>query len=200
MNRWGTELLLAGFLLAAVPGTAAAAEARTADEPLGQPLAQMQLAPDPMAATREQQRMLSSMWTFASLNYLYCDVVGLMDSNMLKQYVDGTVNGTKMSESFLLGATVLMEVPMSMVFLSTTLDPGTARIANITAGSLMTVVQAATLAVGHPTSYYLMSSIVEIATTGFITGYSAFAMKPPQLIPAVSVTPDSMAVGLSGRF
>lgn len=77
---------------------------------------------------------------------------------------------------------------------------GTARIANITAGSLMTAAQLGTLAVGRPTSYYLFSSVVEIATTGFITAYSAFYMKPPKLMPAVSVTQDAVVVRLSGSF
>ena len=147
-----------------------------------------------------QQRMLSSLWTFATLNYLYCDVVGLMDSTMLKQYSAGKVNGTKITEGFLLGATLLMEVPMAMIFLSTELEPGHARIANIAAGILMTVVQAGTLAVGKPTSYYLASSIVEIATTGFITIYSLFFMKLPPVAPVAVVSRGSFAVNVGLTF
>ena len=41
--------------------------------------------------------MLSSLWLFALLNYLYCDVASLMDSAMLRQYLTGTVNGMAMT-------------------------------------------------------------------------------------------------------
>lgn len=43
---------------------------------------------------------LSVLWLFASLNYLYCDVIGLMDSNLLNQYVTGVVNGMSLTEMF----------------------------------------------------------------------------------------------------
>jgi hypothetical protein len=97
---------------------------------------------------------------------------------MLRQYQDGKVRGVTMSEGFLVGATALMEVPMSMVFLSTALSPRASRVANVVAGSFMTAVQTATIFVAKPTSYYWVSSIAEITTTGFIATYALFAMKP----------------------
>lgn len=140
------------------------------------------------------RNILSSLWAFATLNYLYCDVVGLMDSSMLNEYLDGEVGGVEMNDEFLLGATILMEVPMSMVFLSQVLQPRALRIANIGAGILMTSVQTATLFVGEPSSYYLFSSIVEIATTGFITAYAFRALEPSRLQPSVAVGHDSLGV------
>ncbi len=47
-------------------------------------------------ATVEGTRVqLSTLWIFALLNYLYCDVMTLMDSNFLKQFMDGKVGGSK---------------------------------------------------------------------------------------------------------
>ena len=51
--------------------------------------------------SREQQtirmenvkRTLSTLWIFVTLNYLYCDVVSLIDPGQLKQYIAGHVNG-----------------------------------------------------------------------------------------------------------
>lgn len=40
----------------------------------------------------EEPRTLSSLWVFASLNCLCCDVVGLVDSRMLTQYETGRVD------------------------------------------------------------------------------------------------------------
>jgi hypothetical protein len=31
-----------------------------------------------------KKTMLSTLWIFATLNYLYCDIMSLMDSNLLK--------------------------------------------------------------------------------------------------------------------
>jgi hypothetical protein len=161
-------------------------------------------ADEPPSAERQrfarQQQMLSRLWVFATLNYLYCDVISLMDANMLKQYGEGEVEGLTIDENFLLGATILMQVPLSMVFLSTELGPKASRIANIAAGSLMTSVQAATLFMGKPTKYYAFSSAVEIATTGFITAYAIFAMKPPRLVPSVEAGKDSFAMKVGFTF
>lgn len=109
--------------------------------------------------------LLSTLWIFAILNYLYCDIMGLMDVNLLKQYLAGTVNGMEMNENFLLGAAILMEIPIAMVLLSRILNYKANRWANIIAGVIMTIVQIATLFAGEPTKYYLFCSMIEIATT-----------------------------------
>ena len=130
-----------------------------------------------------KQQLLSKLWVFAALNYLYCDVIGLMDSKMLKQYASGRVDRFTIDENFLLYATILMQIPMAMVFLSTVLPSTSSRIANVTAGTLMTGVQAATLFTGEQTKYYVFSSAVEMGTTAFISACALFAMKPSRMVP-----------------
>lgn len=115
---------------------------------------------------------LSTLWIFLVLNYLYCDVMSLMDSNLLKQYLTGTVNGVEMNEFFLLGAAVLMEISIVMVLLSKVLKRKNNRIANIFAGSLFTLVQSATLFMVTPALYYLFCSVIEISTSAFIVWYA----------------------------
>jgi len=112
---------------------------------------------------------LSLLWIFASLNYIYCDVLGLMDHDLLRQYVTGRVNGLDVNKGFLFGAALLVEIPMAMVLLSQVLPPTASRWANLVAGTTMTVVQLATLFVGGaPTAYYAFFSLVEIACTAYI--------------------------------
>lgn len=120
----------------------------------------------------DQKAILSTLWIFATLNYLYCDIMGLMDANFLKQYLTGTVNGMSMNENFLLGAAILMEIPIAMVLFSRILKYKANRWANISAGIIMTLVQTATLIAGSPTKYYLFCSIFEIATTIFIVWFA----------------------------
>jgi hypothetical protein len=119
-----------------------------------------------------QKVILSTLWIFATLNYLYCDVMSLMDTNLLKQYLSGTVNGMQMNSSFLLASAILMEIPIVMVLLSRVLKYKSNRWVNIISGIIMTLVQISTLFIGLPTKYYMFSSITEIAATVFIVWYA----------------------------
>jgi hypothetical protein len=115
---------------------------------------------------------LSTIWLFATLNYLYCDVVTLMDSQKLKQFIAGTVGGMEITQGFLLGAGILVEIPIAMVLLSRILKYRLNRWANIVAGIIMTTVQILTLLPSAPTMYYVFFSILEIASTSLIVWYA----------------------------
>ena len=120
-----------------------------------------------------KKALLSTLWIFAMLNYLYCDVMSLMDSEFLKQYLTGNVGGIHITQGFLLGAAVLMEIPTAMVLLSRVLEYKANRWANIIAGFIMTVVQSSTLFFGSsPTIYYIFFSILEIACTALIVWFA----------------------------
>ena len=112
---------------------------------------------------------LSTLWIFVMLNYIYCDVLGLMDSGLLNQYISGTVNGIGITENFLFFGAIMMEVPIAMVLLSRILNYKANRWANIGAGTFKTLVMIATMFVGDgPTKYYLFFGIIEIACTIYI--------------------------------
>jgi hypothetical protein len=115
-------------------------------------------------------QLLSLLWLFALLNYLYCDLVGLMDSELLRQYLSGRVGGVHLTQGFLLGASALMEIPMAMIVVSRVARRRGNRWANLAAGTVMTLVQAATLLRGPLTGYYLFFSVVEITCTVVIVG------------------------------
>jgi len=112
-----------------------------------------------------KETLLSTLWIFVTFNYLYCDVVGLMDSGLLKQYFTGTVNGIEMNQGFLLAGGILMEIPIAMILLSRILNHKANRITNMVAASLKTIVMLMTLFVGTPTLYYLFFATIEIITT-----------------------------------
>ncbi|HEV2216281.1 MAG TPA: DUF6326 family protein [Candidatus Dormibacteraeota bacterium] len=108
---------------------------------------------------------LSTLWIFATLNYLYCDVVTLMDPKLLKGFLAGNVGGMDVSQVFLLAAGALVEIPIAMVLLSRVLDDRSNRWANVVAGAVMTVVQLSSLFARTPAPYYVFFSAFEIGAT-----------------------------------
>ena len=132
----------------------------------------------------DMKSKLSILWIFATLNYLYCDVIGLFDPELVPpiEFTPGT----------LLGIAVLMQIPIAMVLLSRVLPHRANRWANIAAGTVMTVVQSASLFVGVPALYYAFFSVIEITTTVLIVWFAWNWRKPVARVessePKLSVT------------
>lgn len=120
----------------------------------------------------DRKVMLSTLWIFVMFNYLYCDVMALMDPIFLNQFITGTVGGMEINDRFLLGAAILMEIPIAMVLLSRILAYKANRMANIIAGSIKTVVMVMTMFMGMPSLYYLFFGTIEIACTAYIVWYA----------------------------
>ena len=122
---------------------------------------------------KDRKALLSTLWIFVTLNYLYCDLIGLMDPSTQKQILSGTLeNGIVITQGFLLGSSILMEIPIAMVLLTWILRSGLSRWFNLIAGVIMTLVQIMSLFLGAPTIYYLFFSVIEIACTAFIVYYA----------------------------
>ena len=121
---------------------------------------------------KDRKVILSTLWIFVLFNYLYCDILGLMDSLLLKQYLTGTVDGLEITENFLFMGAILMEIPIAMVLLSRILNYRVNRWTNIVAASIKTIAMILTMFVGTPSSYYLFFGIIEIASTIFIVYYA----------------------------
>ena len=102
---------------------------------------------------------LSTLWVFMLFNYLYCDVVTGFDSTL----------APNMTQSALLAASFLMEVPIAMILLSRVLSPRPNRWINVIAGAFMVVVQVGSLFVcSGPAGYYVFFSAIEMACLLFI--------------------------------
>jgi len=115
---------------------------------------------------------LSTLWIFATLNYLYCDVVTLMDPELLKKFLAGNIGGVDVTQGFLLAAGLLVEIPISMVLLSGVLNYPANRWANVAAGAIMTAIQLASLFARTPAPYYVFFSAIEVACTALIVAYA----------------------------
>ena len=109
--------------------------------------------------------LLILLWVFYSFNFMYADQLSSLEPGVLEEQMSGYVaDGTvEITEGFLLGTAVIWEIPFLMIVLSWVLKDKVNRWANIIAGTLMAVLQIASLFLGTPALYYLFYSIVEIA-------------------------------------
>lgn len=120
--------------------------------------------------TKNRRNIYSSIWAYASLNYLYCDLSAFMDADMHKQYHTGTVDGFEMTPGLIAASATMMQIALTNVFLPQVIkNDRTLRWVQIASGTIMTVVQSATLFAGKPTPYYAVFSGLEIAATAYIT-------------------------------
>lgn len=116
--------------------------------------------------------ILSTLWIFAMFNYLYADVVSLMDPEGLKLIMTGNVGPLHITQGFLLGAAILMETAMAMVVLSRVLRHRAGRLLNIVIGVLHTVAVLASMFVGTPSLSSIFFAVVEVPCTSFIVWFA----------------------------
>jgi hypothetical protein len=112
---------------------------------------------------------LSALWIFVMLNYIYADILTLMDSSVLNEILSGVVGGNvQITPMFLFMGAVMMEIPIAMIVLSLVLKYKINRWANIVAGVIKTAAVFASMFVGVPAAYYIFFGIIEIITTLYI--------------------------------
>jgi hypothetical protein len=135
----------------------------------------------------DRKAMLSTLWIFVMFNYLYCDLISNMESSVLKGYLEGHVGSIQVNQEFMLGAAVLMEIPIVMILLSRILKFRANRWANIIAGTFMVVVQISSFSFGTPpTLHYLFYSVIEVACAAFIVWF-AWRWRNPDSVPGKSI-------------
>jgi hypothetical protein len=120
---------------------------------------------------KDRGKTLSFLWIFAVLNYLYADILTLMDPVLLRRIIAGTT-AVQMTEGALFAAAVLMETAIAMTILSRLLKYRMNRILNIITGLLHTSAVFASMFAGKPATYYLFYGVIEMCCTIFIVWYS----------------------------
>jgi hypothetical protein len=117
-------------------------------------------------AWKDRRVVLSMLWIFVVLNFIYADVFTLFfDPAARTQTSD-------LSSGFVLFFAVIMETAMVMVLLSRVLTEAWSRRTNIGAAILHIVVLAWSLTEGGVTPFYGFFVTVEIATLLFVIGYA----------------------------
>jgi hypothetical protein len=125
--------------------------------------------------------ILSTLWIFAILNYLYADVMGSMDAEVIETILSGSVGSMEMTPGFFFMGAILMETAIVMVLLARVLAWRANRIANIIAGVINTLAVFASMFVkGPPALYYIFFATIEIACTLFIIWFALTWKKPTE--------------------
>lgn len=107
--------------------------------------------------------LMSKIWVFLSLSYIFCDVLSNMEMSVLRMLFEGNIAGIPMTEGFLLIAGISLQIPFLMVFLATILPFKANRIMNMAAASLMIIYQVVSFFLGSGiTLHYVYFSAVEI--------------------------------------
>ena len=116
---------------------------------------------------KDRRMVLSTLWIFATLNYVYADVFNLY-------FRAGVQSETStMPPGAVLGFSVLMEGAIAMVLLSRLLKRGANRWANMIVGAIHTVAVFSSLFTAAPAPFYVMFAVVEIVCTLGIIWYAS---------------------------
>lgn len=102
------------------------------------------------------------------LNYLYADVLGQFDPAVVGYIEAGEIDGMTIDSGFLLGAGVLMQLPIWMVLLSRWLPMRANRWVNMAAAVFSAVVIVASNFIGANEAYYVLYSAAELVGAGAI--------------------------------
>lgn len=111
----------------------------------------------------DRKKLLSVLWVFLTVNYIYCDVFSLHDAKMLQAFLTGEAGGMKITEEFLLSFAFIMQIPMIMILLSRYLTYKLNKYLNIVAATISGSIQSFTVYMGG-TLYYMFFSFFEIGT------------------------------------
>lgn len=114
----------------------------------------------------DRKVILSTLWVFAVLNYLYADVFGLYFNPAVLEEAKTFTGGAPL---VVLAAAVLMETAIAMVVLSRLLRYRANRWANVAAGVLHTVAVAGSMSLAPYSAFF---ASIEIACTLFIVWYA----------------------------
>lgn len=122
-----------------------------------------------------RKNLLSLLWIYLTVNYIYCDVFTLHLAKYLEAFLSGDVGGMKITEEFLLIFSIVMQIPMIMIVLSRSLTFKLNKYFNIVAGIITTSIQAYTVTMGG-TLHYMFFSFFEICA-GLLIIYLAITWK-----------------------
>lgn len=127
------------------------------------------------AVPEDRGVVLSTLWIFILFNMVFADIVGFMNPGALEGIITGAV-GIEITQELLLVFSVLLEIPIAMIFLSRILKSQINRWANIVA-CVITIL----FVIGGGSAYlsYIFFATVEVICMLFMIWY-AWTWRQPE--------------------
>ena len=114
---------------------------------------------------------ISSLWIAMLFLFAYGDLFGFFKPGQIQDVITGEVSGIKITQAFLLGASIYIAVASAMVFLSLVLKPAISRWTNIVLAVLFGVSIVVSM-IGETWVYFIFLSIAEIGLLLLIIWYA----------------------------
>ncbi|MGE5229088.1 MAG: DUF6326 family protein [Deltaproteobacteria bacterium] len=118
---------------------------------------------------------LSTLWVVVMFNMVFADILTFIKPGALQELWAGQA-GVQITPGVLLGFSLLLEIPIAMIFLSRVLKPGPSRWANTVAAAVTT---AFVIGGGSLTAHYVFFAAVEVACMALIV-WSVWARREPE--------------------
>ena len=126
-----------------------------------------------MLQTLDRKVVLSTLWIFATLNYVYADVFNLyFDKDIIRQVQSGYIGSMRITQGLGLAFAILIETAIAMVLVSRILPYVANRWANVAVGILQTASVVLSSLGGPITLFYGFFAVIEVACTLFIVWYA----------------------------
>ncbi len=111
---------------------------------------------------------LSTLWIFVMFNMVLADIVEFMNPGALENIISGNV-GIKITQELLLVFSILLEIPIAMIFLSRVLKYNVNRWANIIAAAITILF---VIGGGETSLSYIFFATMEVVGMLFIIWYA----------------------------
>jgi len=118
---------------------------------------------------------VSTLWIVVMFSMVFADILGMMIPGVLQAMSAGQV-GVPVTQGLLLGFAILLEIPIAMIFLSRTLQPGANRWTNTVAAVVTSVF---VVGGGSPYLHYYFFAAVEVACMALIVWF-VWARRGPE--------------------
>ena len=113
---------------------------------------------------------LSALWACVMFCYIYADYFGLYEPGKVQDILNGQFFGVgPATQGVLLGASLMLEIPSLMIFLSVALPPVFNRRLNIVAGAVYTAIILKTM---WGWLFYIFYGVIEISLTSLVVWYA----------------------------
>jgi hypothetical protein len=127
--------------------------------------AQTALAEGTEATMSDIRGRLSTLWIVIMLNMLYADILSFLNPEFLRELMTGYAEGVRVTQQLLVGAAVMVEIPILMVLLARIMKPAVNRWANFAAVPLTA---ACIIGGGSTSPHYLFLAAIELVCLALI--------------------------------